>query len=897
MEPTIFRYILRYSKKQQLWLLAVIAVSYPFLYMSLDVPKLIINQAIGDLDPTKPPPSSIVVPLFGVPVLEVEMEQLWFLLALSGFYLLLVFINGAMKYYINIYKGRMGERLLRRLRYQLYERILRFPLTHFRKVSQGELIPMITAEVEPLGGFIGTAFADPMFQGGQLVIILGFIMVQDPYLGAAAIALYPFQMYVIPKLQRVVNQLGKRRVQNVRQLADHIGESVAGIVEVHAHDAAQRELSRFAGRLGVIYWIRYEIYRRKFFIKFLNSFIDKLTPFFFFSIGGYLVIEGALSLGALVAVLAAYKDLAGPWKDMLSWYQQKEDIKIKYAQVVEQFDPPRMLDEARQDAAGSPDGDPVSLDGAIVAQRVSIVDDDGFRPLDGAAFKAQPSKATAIVGQGTGGRTELMQVLAGLLEPTSGAITIGGRDMETLPRSVTGRELAYVGPNAWLQAGSVADALAYGLRRRPLDPVDYAGEALKRHRAEVAEAELAGNTIFDYQADWTDYGTVGAGDRHGLEQAMIAALQTVDFGDDLYQFGLRGVVDPDKDSDIAGKILDARNVIRESLDDPELAALVEPFDAATYNRNATVAENVLFGVPLGDALAPENIAEHPYMLQVLGRVGLTGDFLNIGEQVAETMIELFADLPPGHEFFDQFSFIEAEELPEFQAILGRAARGLEELPDDDRRRLMALTFKMIPARHRLDLIDETLRKRLIEARRVFAADLPGDLAGAVAFFDGARYNAGASIQENILFGKLVYGKPHAARRMGAAIAEMLDSMSLRETVMTVGLDSPIGAGGSRLSPAQRQKLAIARVLLRRPQVLVINEADAALDARTQALLVDNVLASSRGRTVVWSLGAPELAEKFDHVVVMEAGRVIEEGDFAALRGKSDSALNRLFGDG
>ena len=202
-------------------------------------------------------------------------------------------------------------------------------------------------------------------------------------------------MYVIPKLQRVVNQLGKRRVQNVRQLADHIGESVAGIVEVHAHDAAQRELSRFAGRLGVIYWIRYEIYRRKFFIKFLNSFIDKLTPFFFFSIGGYLVIEGALSLGALVAVLAAYKDLAGPWKDMLSWYQQKEDIKIKYAQVVEQFDPPQMLDEARQDAAGSPDGDPVSLDGAIVAQRVSIVDDDGFRPLDGAAFKAQPSKATA----------------------------------------------------------------------------------------------------------------------------------------------------------------------------------------------------------------------------------------------------------------------------------------------------------------------------------------------------------------------------------------------------------------------------------------------------------------------------------------------------------------------
>ena len=76
---------------------------------------------------------------------------------------------------------------------------------------------MITAEVEPLGGFIGAAFADPMFQGGQLLIILSFIMIQDPILGLAAIALYPLQIYLIPRLQRAVNQLGKQRVQNVRR--------------------------------------------------------------------------------------------------------------------------------------------------------------------------------------------------------------------------------------------------------------------------------------------------------------------------------------------------------------------------------------------------------------------------------------------------------------------------------------------------------------------------------------------------------------------------------------------------------------------------------------------------------------------------------------------------------
>ncbi len=61
--------------------------------------------------------------------------------------------------------------MLRRLRYQLYEHVLRFPLPHFRKVSQGELVQMINAETEALGGFVGDALAVPAFQGGTLLTI------------------------------------------------------------------------------------------------------------------------------------------------------------------------------------------------------------------------------------------------------------------------------------------------------------------------------------------------------------------------------------------------------------------------------------------------------------------------------------------------------------------------------------------------------------------------------------------------------------------------------------------------------------------------------------------------------------------------------------------------------
>ena len=138
----------------------------------------------------------------------------------------------------------------------------------------------------------------------------------------AAAALYPIQIYVVPRLQKRVGELGKARLREIRRLSDHVGETVTGIVDIHANDTSNLELSRFADRLSAIYKIRYEIFRRKYTIKFLNNFLDKLAPFLFYLLGGILVIEGNITLGGLVAVIGAHKEMSQPWKELLNWYQQ-----------------------------------------------------------------------------------------------------------------------------------------------------------------------------------------------------------------------------------------------------------------------------------------------------------------------------------------------------------------------------------------------------------------------------------------------------------------------------------------------------------------------------------------------------------------------------------------------
>jgi len=315
--------------------------------------------------------------------------------------------------------------MLRRLRYQLYHRMLRFPLSQFSKTSSAQIIPMITSECESLGGFIGDAFVTPVFQGGTLLTIIAFMFMQDPVLGAAAVALYPVQGYAIPKLQRKVNQLGKRRVRTVREVADRVHESAAGIVDIHANDAVKRQLTAFAHLLGTIYDIRFEIYQRKFFVKFLNNFIAQLTPFFFYAIGGYLVIRGNLSFGALVAVLAAYKDLASPWKELLDFYQIKEDSRIKYEQIVEQFQPAGMIDARLQMAEPQI---PTPLTGELSVINLSLAEEDSSRVLDGISFTVSLADHIAVIGQAGSGKSELALLLARLIAPTGGRITIGGLD-------------------------------------------------------------------------------------------------------------------------------------------------------------------------------------------------------------------------------------------------------------------------------------------------------------------------------------------------------------------------------------------------------------------------------------------------------------------------------------
>jgi ABC-type multidrug transport system fused ATPase/permease subunit len=889
MQSTIFGFIRRYSWRQQLVILLMTVLSFPFLYASLELPKQIINDALGQPD--------------GGTIMGYELDQLDYLMVLCTIFLVLVLINGGFKYFINVYKGVVAERMLRRFRYMLYSQTMRFPLPHFRRLSQGELVQLINAEVEPLGGYVGEALAAPAFQGGTLLTILTFMFMQDPILGFAAIALYPVQIYLIPKLQRRVNALGKRRVRRMRRLAERISETASGVRDIRANDTTQYERAIFSRELGRVFDIRFDIYKLKFLIKFINNFIAQLGPFFFFSIGGYLVIQGDLTLGALVAVIGAHKDLSAPWRELLNHYQLFMDVRIKYDQVVAQFVIPGVIDDQRQ-TSEPPEG--VAVTGDWQARGLTVSDEDGETRLEGVGFELEQPSRVAIVGPSGCGKEELCLILANLLDPSRGRLLINDQPLNELADSLTGRRLAYVGNPSAIMTGTIRHNLLYGLMHRPasIEPTDgVAGEPEPGELPETPEARakrlkenaLSGNSPFDSDVDWVNYDAADLGaDETERRQALIDALRLVRFDGDVYRMGLKSSIAAESNGELAAELLRARHAMQARFDaDPDLARLVERFDPERYNTNATIAENLLFGTPVGDTFDLENLAEQPYVKDVLDRTGLTSELLDVGYKLAATMVEIFAELPPDHDYFRQFSFITAEELPSYRALLNRTdPNRLEALTEADRQRLLSLPFKLIPARHRLGLVEEDLQRKLLGARETFRRDLPPELAHAIDFFDPDRYNDAASIQDNILFGKVAFGQAQAEARIATLITEALEQLGLVDRVVEAGLASPTGGGGSRLSAMQRQKLALARAVIKRPDVFILDNPLGSFDSREQVLVRDALLDYFADKGVFWALQNPAWAQYFDRILVLEGGRLVEHGAYDELA-REGRALHRL----
>ncbi|MDU0340610.1 ABC transporter ATP-binding protein/permease [Bosea rubneri] len=896
METSLFRYVWQKSRAEQIIVLLIILVSIPFNWASFDVPKRIVNDAIQG-GAFRDGRTSVTVFDWTLHLPEFlgggsfqlfdgfQVSQYGLLLTLSLYFLVLVLINGGFKYAINVRKGILGERMLRRMRYDLFAQLMRFRPEDIRAAKPAEVASMIKDEVEPIGAFVGDAFIQPAFLLSQALTALVFIMMQSVWLGSIALLIVLMQAVIIPILRREQLRLGRERQIASRQLAGRIGEIVDAGPTIQGHGAASYVQSDIAGRLGTLFDIRYALYKRKFAVKFLNNLLAQITPFFFYAIGGFFALQGRLDIGQLVAVIAAYRDLPPPVKELIDWDQQRNDVMIKYEQVIAQFNPRETLELEEKDGVAS-----LPKQGEIELDKVEMSDNRGQPLLLPLSFAIPRPSCVALIGPAGSGRDTLARILGRQSMGYEGRVLIDGHPLSSFSVESASHLIGYAGPDTEIINGRLRDNVLLPLKRRRPSIPDRAIDPAEHRR--FIEALRAGNTPLPFSADWNDYEGVGLDGAEALEAHVLAVLEMLGCSEEIYELGLDAKVNAPLPEGAAERIIEARQVVSAELAKSNLGGLIETFDPERYNANATIAENLVFGAVRNGRRPAELLLDDPYARSVLQAEALEEPLAEIGTRIVNTLFEIFAGMAHGQTLFARYGFdgdLDLEKLNELAEALRRHdMRG--PLDPMTQREVMGLALRYIEPKHRLNLLDGALQRRILRARQTFKTYLPPESSEEVEFYDPDDVIHGASVRDNLFFGRLGFGAD-AGEKVAEIVRSALTRAGLDAAAYRLGLDTDVGPRGRHLPLRLRLMVPLAQALIKRPDILVLDLDGFLAVSNDPATLVSRIVAHCREQTLFVLLTDPQLAADISEKVVFRGPAGLVPGaDEAESEGDEDTAL-------
>jgi ABC-type multidrug transport system fused ATPase/permease subunit len=769
-------------------------------------------------------------------------------------YLVAFLLASSLKYGINALQTIIGQKTLARMRREMLGHILRLPYGFFRNTQSGAVVTTLVTELATAGDFIGVALAVPATNVLTLLAFGIYLFWLNPLLAAVSFSIYPVVVLLIPRLQKRVNHFNRQRVSATREVSGKIGEMMTGLHEIKIGNAYDYEEDRFGQLVDRLCRIRivWNLYR--FAVKVINNLLTNFSRFLIFALGGYLALQGHLAIGSLVAFLSAQEKLYDPWKELIQFYQAYQTATVTYDRAMKAFDD--IPEEASRDEKPMAQG----LKGRLELSQVGYRTADGSSLLRDISLKIEAGEHWALVGTSGSGKSTLAHCIVGLVPPSSGRIRLDGHTLSDLTRADISHNIAFVPQKPFVFKGTVAENICYP------DPVEW----------------------LEAKND----------DGHTHRDDCIKVLQQVGFFVDVLGFGLDGSPGPDSKDDLKSAIVAARQQLSQDLPD-NLAAHIERFDPNRFLKHASLGENLLFGRVLqDDVIDARRLADIPEAADLLAKAELREPLIDIGLQIADGLAPYFRR-PPLPEYMQRLLPLDRAKMAVCLDLQDRVGRNGKMAPmrNDEEDVLLLLSMAYVPEQFQLVEIPESLQNGIVALREKFRALLSHHMPGAVSFYRQDRYIEKTDILSNLLFGRVTAHHDEIRRRIGEAINRALIEEELLEVIVEIGLQHQVGTAGTSLSGGQQQKLAIARTLLKRPPVLVFDEATASLDNASQSRVQDTLVKHWKGRsTLVAVIHRLDILHHYDKVAVMKEGRIVESGSFDDLMEKKE-VLHELVTNG
>jgi ABC-type multidrug transport system fused ATPase/permease subunit len=388
--------------------------------------------------------------------------------------LLALIVNAGANYAFLRISGRIGADVLFDLRRTLFAHVQELSLSFFERYTSGRIISRLTSDIDALNELLATGLTSVITSLISVVAITVILLRLDLRLGVVTLVAMPLVL-ALTYWFRANSARSYRAVRRAIVLVIvHYVESLGGIRAVHAFrreprnqeifedvNGRYRDANIWSNRLASIFGPAINL-------------LGRLTTTSALLFGGYLVVQGQLTLGVLTAFVLYLRQFFEPMQDLSQFYnvfQAAGAALEKLAGVIEET--PTVPEPATPvrlvDAKGA-----IAFEHVTFAYREKAV----LHDID---LRVPAGQVVAIVGETGAGKTTMARLIARFYDPTSGRMTIDGIDLRDVAVEELRRAVVTVTQESFLFSGTVGENLRFGRPEASREELIAAASAIGAH--------------------------------------------------------------------------------------------------------------------------------------------------------------------------------------------------------------------------------------------------------------------------------------------------------------------------------------------------------------------------------------------------------------------------------
>ncbi|TDD89926.1 ABC transporter ATP-binding protein [Actinomadura darangshiensis] len=411
---------------------------------------------------------------------------IWFAAAVAG----LALVEAVLGLVQRWYSARIGEGLIYDLRSQVFAHVQRQPVAFFMRAQTGSLVSRLNNDVIGAQRALTTTLSSVVSNVISLVLVLVTMLVLSWQVTLIALLLLP--IFILPakwvgkRLQRVSREQMVLDAEMGSLMTERFNVAGAMLAKLYGRPAEEEDnFSRRAARVRDIGVIA-AMYGRVFFTAL--TLVAALATAMVYGVGGYLVVDGTLQLGTLVALATLLTRMYGPLTALSNVHVDVMTALVSFDRVFEVLDlkplirdrdGARALAEARQ-PSGNGSGPSLTKAPAIefdhvrfaypAADEVSLASLESIARIDASPskevlfdvdFTARPGQLVALVGPSGAGKSTITHLVSRLYDASGGAVRIGGADVRDVTLESLRAEIGVVSQDAHLFHDSIRENMRY----------------------------------------------------------------------------------------------------------------------------------------------------------------------------------------------------------------------------------------------------------------------------------------------------------------------------------------------------------------------------------------------------------------------------------------------------